>query len=132
MSNSVKTHKTVAGKIAFEIDIGEHHLITDEPADVGNDLGPAPHEILDAALAACTSLTVWLVAQRKQWPLTDAQVEITHAADDTTYRMTRTLHLAGALTEEQRQYLLGIANKCPVHKTLHKKIEIDTSLAPKS
>lgn len=128
MSNVVKTHKAAAGKIAFEIDIGEHHLIADEPVDVGNDLGPAPHEILDASLAACTSLTVWMVAQRKQWPLTDVHVEITHEADDTTYRMTRKLELVGALSDEQKQYLLGIANKCPVHKTLHKKIEVTTTL----
>jgi putative redox protein len=129
MSNRTRTHKAAAGKIAFEIDIGEHHLITDEPADVGNDLGPAPHEILDAALAACTSLTILLVAQRKQWPLTDVHVEIAHKADDTTYRMTRTVELVGDLNDEQKQYLLGIANKCPVHKTLHKKIEVTTTLA---
>jgi len=129
MSKTVTTHKAGSGKIAFEIEIGAHHLITDEPVDVGDDLGPAPHEILDASLAACTSLTVLMVAQRKQWPLTDVHVHITHAADDTTYRMTRTLELIGALTDEQKQYLLGIANKCPVHKTLHKKFEITSSLA---
>jgi putative redox protein len=70
-----------------------------------------------------------MVAQRKQWPLTDVHVEITHDADDATYRMTRKLELIGSLTDEQKQYLLGIANKCPVHKTLHKKIEVTTSLA---
>ena len=69
-----------------------------------------------------------LVAQRKQWPLTDVHVAISHDADDTTYRMTRTVEFVGTLTDEQKQYLLGIANKCPVHKTLHKKIEVTTSL----
>ena len=127
MSHTVKTHKA-AGRIAFEIDIGEHSLVADEPVDVGNDLGPNPHEILDASLAACTSLTVLLVAQRKQWPLTDVHVEVSHSADDATYRLTRTLELIGTLTDEQKQYLLGIANKCPVHKTLHKKIEVTTTL----
>jgi putative redox protein len=128
MSKIVTTHKAGSGKIAFEIEIGTHRLISDEPTDVGDDLGPAPHEILDTSLAACTSLTVWMVAKRKQFPLTDVQVEITHDADDATYRMSRKLKLVGSLTDEQRQYLLGIANKCPVHKTLHKKFEVTTSL----
>ncbi len=129
---TVKTHKAANGKIAFEIEIGKHRLIADEPPDIGSDLGPAPHDFLDASLAACTSLTVLMVAQRKQWRLTGIHVEVSHQADDTTYRMTRKVELVGALTEEQRQFLLGIANKCPVHRTLHKKVEIDTSLVPKS
>jgi putative redox protein len=128
MSKTVTTHKAGSGKIAFEIEIGTHRMITDEPTDVGDDLGPAPHEILDAALAACTSMTVLLVAKRKQWPIMDIQVEITHDQDDATYRMDRKLKLVGPLTDEQREYLLGIANKCPVHKTLHKKFEITTTL----
>ena len=124
----VKVRKAADGKLKQVVEVGRNSFFADEPAPVGDDQGPAPHEILDAALAACTAMTVTLVAQRKQWPLQDVVVEISHDADDATHRMHRKVQLVGALTEEQRQYLLGIANKCPVHRTLHKKIEIDTAL----
>ena len=74
-------------------------------------------------------MTVTLVAQRKKWPLEDVRVEITHQEDDASYKMLRKIELVGQqLTEEQRQYLLGIANKCPIHKALHKKFEVESSL----
>ena len=69
-----------------------------------------------------------LVAQRKKWPLEDVRVEITHEEDDANYKMLRKIELVGQLSEEQRVYLMGIANKCPIHKALHKKFEIESSL----
>jgi len=128
MSTIIKTRKAPEGKIRFVVEMGQHSVMADEPAPVGDDGGPNPHDLLNAALASCTALTVTLVAQRKQWPLKDVRVELTHAEDDTTYRMDRKIELVGDLTDEQKQYLLGIANKCPVHKTLHKKIEVTTTL----
>src|SRR5690242_11477356 len=113
MSSAIRTHKAPEGKIRYVLDIGEHAIVADEPAPVGDDGGPNPHEILDAALAACTAMTVTLVAQRKQWPLEDVRVEITHEEDDATYKMNRKMELVGDLTADQKQYLLGIANKCP-------------------
>jgi putative redox protein len=130
MSTTIRTHKTPEGKIAYVVEMGNHSLVADEPSPVGEDRGPDPFDLLDGALAACTALTVTLVAQRKQWPLKDVRVALTHDKDDATYRMDRRIELVGELTEEQRQYLLGIANKCPVHKTLHKKFEITTALTP--
>jgi putative redox protein len=125
----VKVRKAADGKIKQLVEVGKNQFFADEPpANGGDDAGPTPHDLLDAALGTCTALTVTLVARRKQWPLEDVRVEVTHAGDDTTYRMQRNIELVGALTEEQRQYLLGIANKCPVHRTLHKKFEIATSL----
>ena len=124
----VKVRKAADGKLKQVVEVGRNSFFADEPVPVGDDQGPAPHDLLDAALATCTAMTVTLVARRKQWPLEDVRVEVSHEADDQTHRMSRKIELVGKLDEEQRQYLLGIANKCPVHRTLHKKIEIDTAL----
>ncbi len=124
----VKVHKAADGKIKHVVEFSASSIVADEPPPVGDEEGPSPHDLLDASLAVCTAMTVTLVAQRKQWPLQDVRVELTHDADDTTYRMTRKIELVGNLTDEQKQYLLGIANKCPIHKALHKKFEISTSL----
>ena len=129
MSNVIKVHKAADGKLAHAIEIGQHRLTADEPPPVGEDLGPDPHDFLNTALAACTALTVTLVARRKQWPLQDVRVTVTHEEDDATYRMIRKVELVGALSDEQKQYLLGIANKCPIHRALHKKFETDATLA---
>lgn len=125
----IKVHKAADGVLKHEVEAGRHRLAADELPPAGEDLGPSPHDYLDTALAACTALTVTLVARRKQWPLQDARVVVTHVEDDKTYRLERRLELIGALSEEQKQYLLGIANKCPIHRALHKQFEIDTALA---
>lgn len=122
------TVRKAQGKIRQQIEARAHQLFADEPPEIGEDQGLAPHEFLDAALGACTAMTVTLVARRKQWPLEDVRVEIDHAKDGDTHRITRRVELLGPLTAEQRDYLLGIANKCPVHKTLSGRIEIDTAL----
>jgi putative redox protein len=135
MSNphSAKVYKAPDGKLQQVIEVGRHRWIADEPPDVGgDDAGPSPFDMLDAALGACTALTVTMVANRKQMPLKDVRVEVVHTQADGVYRMQRRIELVGALSEEQRQYLLGIANKCPVHRTLTGKIEIETSLTPLS
>lgn len=124
----IKVHKAADGKITQVVEYGAQSFIADEPPPVGEGSGPNPHDLLDAALGACTAMTIMLVAQRKQWPLDDVRVEITHEEDDKTYRMIRKLELVGTLTEEQRQYLLGIANKCPIHRALHKTFEVNATL----
>jgi putative redox protein len=128
------------GKFAQEISIGKHALEGDEPiASGGNDLGPSPYDFLLAALGTCTSMTVRMYATLKKIPLDKITVTLTH---DKVYaqdcidcdekskidRLTRGIKLEGDLTEEQRQRLLEIANKCPVHRTLTSKIEITTEL----
>jgi putative redox protein len=126
--NPVKVRKA-EGAIRQLVQVGEVSFFADELPPVGEGRGPDPHDLLDSALGVCTAMTVLLVARRKQWPLDDVRVEIRHEESDTDYKLSRTVQLVGALTEEQRQYLLGIANKCPIHKALHKKFSIDTSLA---
>ena len=124
-----KVHKAADGKLKQIIEIGNHQIIADEPLSVGgDDQGPGPTELLEAALGSCTAITVTIVAQRKQMPLKDVRVEITPEKTTEAYRLHRKIELVGDLTAEQREYLLGIANKCPVHKILSGKIEIDTTL----
>jgi len=123
------TVKTSEGKFGQTVEVGPHRLTGDEPtADGGDDRGPSPFEFLLAGLGTCTSMTVKLYADRKGWPLEAVHVELTAGKRDDAWAVKRSIRLEGDLTEEQRTRLLEIANKCPVHKTLTGKIEIDSAL----
>ena len=107
-------------------------------ADGGDDLGPAPHDFLLAALGSCTSMTIKLYADRKGWPLENVTVSLhqskIHAADcadcETKVgkidRIELEVQLIGTLTTEQRAKLMEIASLCPVHRTLTSEIDIRT------
>lgn len=117
-------------RLQYRIQIGKHQLLTDAPeAFGGDDSGPEPHDLLAASLAACTALTVTMYARRKGLQLDDVKVAIDHGQQDGAYALRRHIELVGALSEEDRQRLLDIANKCPVHKTLSGAIRIQTDLA---
>jgi putative redox protein len=117
------------GKFSQDIAIAGHSLRADEETGKGgDDTGPAPHELLLAALGSCTATTLKVYAERKGWPLADVQVALTGATADGGFVITRKLTLVGDLDAEQRQRLLEIADKCPVHKTLSNTITIQTSL----
>lgn len=106
-------------------------VIADEPADKGgNDLGFSPMELLASSLAACTSATVKMYANRKEWDLQEVKLEVELTRDDDANKTTinRTIVLLGNLDEKQRARLLLVANACPVHKILSNTIEIDTVL----
>ena len=107
------------GQFAQDIEIGGHRLRADENTDKGGDnSGPAPHELLLAALGSCTAMTLKVYAERKGWPLRDVRVTLNGATTDGAFAITRQLTIDGDLDAEQRQRLLEIADKCPVHKTL--------------
>lgn len=115
------------GKLQHVIEIGLHRLLTDVPAALGGeDTGPEPHDLLAAALAACTALTVTMYAKRKGWRLDDIDVRIEHGKVDQAYVLTRRIAYIGNLSAEQRDMLTAVANKCPVHKTLSGEISIVT------
>ena len=122
-------------KMKHMVRVGRHSFAIDEPvANGGEDEGVTPHELYDSALGACKAMTVLWYAQRKQIPVDDIQVSVDR--DDSeerkgTYRLRVTLSLSGALTDAQRQELLAVAGKCPVHKLMAQATtEIHTELAP--
>lgn len=118
---------------------GKHHMLADEPETYGGtDRGFSPYQLLAAALGACTSMTMRMYARRKQLPLEGISVDVTHdrmhAQDASTATrpidvFRRKITLTGDLTDAQRAKLLEIADKCPVHKTLHAGSQIETVLA---
>lgn len=116
-----------SGKLQQVIKVGRHQVLSDAPeAYGGEDTGPEPHDLLAAALAACTALTVTMYARRKGMPLDDVRVRIDHGPRDGGYGFRRHIEYVGVLDEDERRRLTDIANKCPVHKTLSGSIRIDT------
>ncbi len=112
---------------------GTHTIIADEPeSNGGRHLGPSPGEILCSALAACSTITMRMYADRKGWPLYEARVEvdIEYVKEGSTVKTTfkKNIHLDGDLTEEQRLRLADIASRCPVHQALLGEITIESSM----
>lgn len=126
----IRVHKAAVGRIAQSVEVDGHMLLVDGSlAETGDDLAPNPHALLDAALGACTALTLKLYAERKGWPLENADVRVRHEEGPGFYRLFREVTLRGALSDEQRERLLEIANKCPIHRALTGDISIATTLA---
>ena len=124
-----------------EIDAGGHPLVADEPVALGGcDQGPSPYQLLNAALGACTAMTLRMYAERKQLPLEGVRVRLAHAkvhakdcADcpQDTSRVDvieREIELDGDLDDAQRLRLLEIADRCPVHRTLHEAVVVRSRL----
>lgn len=124
-----------------ELRAGDHRLVADEPKSVGGtDLGPTPYDLLSAALAACTSMTLKMYAAHKKLELTSATVRVQHDkvhAEDCEDCETdsgkidefrRTIELVGNLDDAQRERMLEIADRCPVHRTLHGEIKVRSKL----
>ena len=116
------------------VHVRQHTFAADEPAsNGGEDLGVTPHDLFDSALGTCKALTMLWYAQRKQMPLDD--IRVTVGRDDSEerrgmYRLRVTLELKGALSDAQRQELLNVAGKCPVHKLMAQSTtEITTELS---
>ena len=134
--------ETGEGLFAQSIAAGPHTLRADEPVDFGGlDSGPGPYDLLLAGLGACTSMTIRMYANRKNWPLDQVSVTLANdkihvqdCADCETKagridRITRQLTVAGALDSDQRAKLLEIADKCPVHRTLTSEVRVVTEMA---
>ncbi|HSN40891.1 MAG TPA: OsmC family protein, partial [Burkholderiales bacterium] len=137
----VTVSETRAGRLMQAITAGGHLLQADEPVDQGgDDAGFSPYDLLLAALGACTSMTLRLYADQKQWPLERVTVRLRHekihardcaeceTREGKIDRIEREIELAGTLDDAQRGRLLEIANKCPVHRTLHSEVTIPTRL----
>ena len=122
-----------------DIMVNNHSLVADEPIAVGGtDLGPTPFEYLTAALGACTSMTLRMYADRKEWPLESVSVQLNHkkipAADCKTCetqkgmldQFDREIEITGPLDDDQIKRLLQIADRCPVHRALKSEVIINT------
>lgn len=129
------------GRYAQVVYDGKHRLTADEPEEEGGlDTGPSPYRLLLAALGACTSITLRMYAERKQWPLRQVAVRLRHSKKHTEDsaraekkpakidHIEREIELVGDLSDAQRSRLLEIANKCPVHQTLERANEVVTTL----
>lgn len=125
-----------------DVTLPNAELIADEPASVGgSDLGPTPYDLLSAALASCTSMTLQMYARHKKLDLQSATVSVehdkVHANDCADCESTegkidefrRTIALEGDLTDDQRKRMLEIADRCPVHRTLHAEVKVRSTLA---
>lgn len=129
------------GTAAYKVDISArtHTIVADEPIPVGGtDAGPTPYEYLLAAMGSCMVMTLRLYADRKQWPLEGASVQLrtshSHEKDCEDCekqkvgigRIERRVELFGTLTDEQRTRLLEIADRCPVKQSLERGIRIES------
>ncbi|HZC56652.1 MAG TPA: bifunctional alpha/beta hydrolase/OsmC family protein [Xanthobacteraceae bacterium] len=134
---TVVVRETRSGNLQNQVIAGTHQFLADEPVNVGGmDSGPGPYDLLLAALGACTSMTVRLYADRKQWPLKRTTVRLKHGriyAKDCAEcetkegmidRIDRVISFEGELDAEQHKRLMEIADKCPVHRTLTSEVEI--------
>jgi putative redox protein len=123
---TVKVHHG-EGKLQQIIEIGPHRILADEPRTVGGEeTGPTPHDLLAAALGACTALTVTMYARHKKIDLQDVEVEIEHEQQNDAYVLKRRIRYVGDLSLEQHERLIEITNKCPLHKILSGQIKIET------
>jgi putative redox protein len=115
-----------------EVEIREHRLIVDETEeDGGGDQGPRPTELLAASLATCTAITIEMYAGRKEWELGDVEVtaDFAPSTPDTPPKFKVEIRIPAELSDEQRERILTIAHKCPVHRALKANdVEIDDSL----
>ena len=124
-----------AHKMQHTVHVRDHAFAIDEPpSNGGEDLGLTPHDVYDSALGACKAMTVLWYANRKQIPVEDIRVTVDRddsAERQGVYRLRVTLALTGALSDAQRQELLKVAEKCPVHKLMTvATTEVVTELAP--
>ena len=114
-------HRKDVNGLAHDLEIREHQLVCDEPADKGgDDQGPTPQELLAASLAACIAITIEMYARRKEWELGEVEVQCDYDQPDrgepTLFKVT--LRLPGGLTPDQVERLEVVAARCPVHRTL--------------
>jgi putative redox protein len=119
------------GTLKHDVEIREHMVVADEPKENGgDDTGPSPQELLAASLASCTAITIEMYAKRKGWEIGDVAVDVNYEpaqrGSPTKFRMA--VSLPKELPEDQRERLMQIAAKCPVHRTLEGEVMFEESV----
>ncbi len=146
-SKTLSTNHEVVASLHIEdgfttnMKVGDHFMTADEPLSVGgNNFGPNPYELVSAGLSACTAMTIQMYVKRKGWDLQNIEVHTSyakkHATDCENCELDsakidvfdREIKLTGNLDEKQIKRILQIADKCPVHRTLHSETEVRTTL----
>ena len=128
-------------KFTTHLKLGDHYFIADEPTSFGgNNFGPSPYQLLSAGLAACTAMTIQMYARRKKWEVLNVTVHINYSKEHTIDcencesdaakidTFNREISLEGPLSDEQKKRLLEIADRCPVHRTLHSETQVFNKL----
>jgi len=113
------------GKLEHDLEMRQHRLKSDEPHDQGgSDTGPNPQELMAASLASCSAITMEMYAERKGWDIGDVVVEVDYepAQRGSPTRFELVVKLPKELPDEQRERLMTIVNKCPVHRTLEGEV----------
>jgi len=143
--NEVRVKLPLKEGFRTQITAGQHQLLADEPKEAGGtDEGPSPYELLLASLGACTAMTLKMYVERKKLPVTDVEVLLTfdrihiddcescvkeeRLNDQEIQHISRLIYVTGDVTEEQRERLLYIAGRCPVHVTLHGNPHVEDAL----
>ncbi|TWJ10017.1 bifunctional alpha/beta hydrolase/OsmC family protein [Altererythrobacter ishigakiensis] len=135
--------QTGNGKFGTEVHTVSHRFVADEPISYGgDDTGPTPYDLLNAALGTCTAMTLKMYADRKKWPFEGTRIHVTHERDHAedcghildenvqVQALNRKIEILGdSLDDEQRAKLIEIADKCPVHRTLEGHLHIHTEAA---
>ena len=134
--------QTGNGKFGTEVHTVSHRFVADEPISYGgDDTGPTPYDLLNAALGTCTAMTMKMYADRKKWPFEGTRIHVTHERDHAedcghildenvqVQALNRKIEILGdSLDDEQRAKLIEIADKCPVHRTLEGHLHIHTEV----
>ena len=124
------TARSIPGTLRQEVVVdGQHRLITDEPPSVGGEgSGPAPHELLPAALASCVSTTLVMYARTKHWELGEVSVAVDYDNRSTPRRFDVRIEFGTDLTGEQLRRLAKVAESCPVRRSVEAGIEFHETL----
>jgi putative redox protein len=133
LGESVIVEETGLGRYQVEARVGATAFLVDEPVTVGGlGSGPNPFDLMSAALGSCTAMTIRLYANKKAWPLSRVRVRVAHHRGTLEARdvYSREIHLEGQLDDTQRARLVEIAEHCPVHLSLERGADVETTLAP--
>lgn len=123
--------EAIIGDLPYQMQVrsGINSITADEPTEMGGgNTGPSPSELLCMSLASCTCATLRMYAGRKQWQTGEITVHVTLERKEDGAHFTRTISFAENITQEMRERLMSVAEKCPIHKTLSSPVFIETTV----